>query len=242
MPIACPQNKKAKWLVGPCPDSATELRANVGDFCYEPTVNTAERSSLRAANHKPRWRSGMTLLELMLVVAIMVVLAALAVPSIQRTFARQALKKGADRVRVAMGQARVRSIRTGVEHAVFISPGGAFFKVAPFSQMQQVNTSASQRQQISDQRRQNNFEEDLLPQGVEFIGTQVGSDGRSAGVMQASEGGSSSAMRPILFYPDGTSQDATVILRNEKQFTMEVHLRGLTGIARTVRPQAGSQQ
>ena len=47
----------------------------------------------------------MTLLELLLVVAIIVVVAAVSVPIVQRTFARQALQKGADRLRVAMGQA-----------------------------------------------------------------------------------------------------------------------------------------
>jgi hypothetical protein len=48
--------------------------------------------------------------------------------------------------------------------------------------------------------------------------------------------GSGGALKPILFYPDGTSQDAIITLQNQKQAMIEVQLRGLTGRAKTVRP------
>ncbi len=192
-------------------------------------------TACRGANVRAA-RTGMTLLELMLVVTIMVVLATLAVPSIQRTFAQQSLRKGADRVRVAMGQARVKAIRSGQEYAVFISPGGAFFSVAPFSQYQQQVSQAARRDEIAKARRQSDIEEDLLPRGVMFVGSEVATDSRSASVLNSGNAGSSS-IRPILFYPDGTSQDAKVILRNEKQGMLAVELRGLSGIAQTVRYQ-----
>ncbi|MDB4368310.1 prepilin-type N-terminal cleavage/methylation domain-containing protein [Mariniblastus sp.] len=75
--------------------------------------------------------AGMTLMELLLVVAIMVVVTAVAAPTVQQTLANQSLKKSADRVRVAMGQARVKAIKNGEEYAVFFSPGGSYFNVAP---------------------------------------------------------------------------------------------------------------
>jgi hypothetical protein len=34
---------------------------------------------------------------------------------------------------------------------------------------------------------------------------------------------------PVVFYPDGTSTDATVLLMNENQNTVRVTLRGMTG-------------
>jgi Tfp pilus assembly protein FimT len=176
---------------------------------------------------------GMTLIELLLVVAIMVVVAALAIPSVQRTFSQQALIKGADRLRVAMGQARVKAIRNGEEYAVFIAPGGSYFDVAPLRQFQEQNSIAGQRSQLADRNLQSNYEDDLLPKGVVFVGSEVGTDARAAEVMSSLESGG--ALRTILFYPDGTSQDAIVVLENEKQATIEVQLRGLTGLARTVR-------
>jgi len=37
---------------------------------------------------------------------------------------------------------------------------------------------------------------------------------------------------PILFYPDGTTSTARLLLRNEYDRSIELSLRGLTGVAR----------
>lgn len=174
----------------------------------------------------------MTLIELLLVVGIMVVVAALVVPNIQRTFSRQALQKGADRVRVAMGQARVRAIRNGEEYAVFYAPGGAWFNVAPFTSFKEQATLAGRRKDLAEARQQSDFEDDLLPKGISFAAGEVSSDARSAEVLSSAQSGE---LRTVLFYPDGTSQDAKIILQNDKENFVEIQLRGLTGIAKTVR-------
>lgn len=179
--------------------------------------------------------SAFTLMELLLVVAIMVVIAALAAPAVQRTFSRQALQKSADRVRVAMGQARVRSIRTGEEHALLYSPGGAWFNVAPLVKVKEQVTISQQRTQIAAERRQSDFEEDLLPRGVTFVAGETGEDARSAQTLADSQDSDGQGLKMVLFYPDGTSQDAKLILQNEHGSFIEVQLRGLTGLAKSVR-------
>jgi type II secretion system protein H len=178
--------------------------------------------------------AGMTLMELLLVVAIMVVVTAVAAPTVQQTLANQSLKKSADRVRVAMGQARVKAIKNGEEYAVFFSPGGSYFNVAPFRNFDQQGSLAGQREQELAEGRTSSFEDDLLPRGVLFIAGEVGADSRGAEILSVA--GSEGALKPIFFYPDGTSQDAIITLQNQKQATIEVHLRGLTGIAKSVRP------
>lgn len=178
--------------------------------------------------------AGMTLMELLLVVAIMVVVTAVAAPTVQQTLANQSLKKSADRVRVAMGQARVKAIKNGEEYAVFFSPGGSFFNVAPFRSFEQQGALAGQREQELSQGLTTSFEDDLLPRGVVFVAAEAAIDSRGADILSTT--GSQGALEPIFFYPDGTSQDAIVTLQNQKQATIEVHLRGLTGIAKTVRP------
>jgi hypothetical protein len=35
--------------------------------------------------------------------------------------------------------------------------------------------------------------------------------------------------KPILFYPDGTTSTATILIKNDQARCMELHLRGLTG-------------
>ncbi len=186
-------------------------------------------------------RAGLTLLELMLVVTIIVVVAAMAAPAIQSSFSRQSLQKGADRVRVAMGQARVKAIRSGEEYAVFYTPTGSWFNVAPYSRYSEQASLSSKRQRMFDEGKMTNFEKDLLPKGVKFSGSETDVNSRAAAVMAESDANGSS-ISMILFYPDGTSQDAKLIMENEKQFFIQLQLRGLTGTARTVRVENPSGQ
>lgn len=186
------------------------------------------------ANSITRRRTGFTLLELVLVISIVIVVAALAAPSVQRTFSRQALQKGADRVRIAMGQARVRAIRTGEEHAVYYSPEGSWFNVAPFASFAEQSKLAGERQEMVDEGNYSNFEEDLLPKGVRFSAAQADVNSRAAAVLSTGES-SDNQVGMILFYPDGTSQDAKLLFENDDQLFVQLQLRGLTGLARTVR-------
>lgn len=174
-------------------------------------------------------------MELLFVVVIMVVVAALAVPAIQQTFARQALQKGADRVRTAMGQARVRAIRNGEEYAVFFTRGGSWFNVAPFYDFQEQSNLASSRSEIAIERRQSDFEKDLLPRGVIFSGGETSQDNRAASLSGSPTGTQTDALQAVLFYPDGTAQDARLILENEKGNMIQIEVRGLTGLAKSVR-------
>jgi hypothetical protein len=50
--------------------------------------------------------------------------------------------------------------------------------------------------------------------------------------MAAAAATSSGWSPPIVFYPDGTASDATVLLANPSGLTLRVTLRGLTGISR----------
>ena len=164
---------------------------------------------------------------------ILVLVGALSVPAIYQSFSRQSLDKSANRVRVAMGQARVRAIRNGEIHAVFFIEGGSWFSIAPFSKAQEQAGISANRQRIADNRQQSNLEDDLLPKGVTFAAGVVPTDARAAEAMSA--GGESKSLRPILFYPDGTSQDARVVLQNDKGNFVEIQLRGLTGLSSVIR-------
>ena len=196
-----------------------------------PGVVIARRFRSGRSSH----RAAFTLLELSLVISVVIVLTALAVPSIQRTFSRQALQKGADRVRVAMGQARVRAIRTGEEHAVFYTPKGSWFNVAPFSAFAQQKELAGEARSKVDNGNFSNFEDDLLPKGIRFTSDRTDVDSRAAAVL-ADEGASSNeSIGMILFYPDGTSQDAKLLIENDDRLLVQLELRGLTGLSRTVR-------
>ena len=175
-------------------------------------------------------RSAFSLLELMLVLAIMIVVAALAVPAVQGTIGNQAIASGTDRVRVAMGQARVQSIRSGKVFAFFFQRNGQWFDVAPLAEYGQLTSQQNNGRVVTSRDRE--VSDNYLPRQVRFAAGETQLDSRSETAKESSGVGSIDA---VLFYPDGTSQDAKLYLQDEQGRLMAVELRGLTGMAKSIR-------
>ena len=72
---------------------------------------------------------------------------------------------------------------------------------------------------------------DRLPRDIKFVGHSIQDDARAKSVI-AETNLDSGQLFPILFYPDGTSQNATLVLENRDGDLMSVILRGLTGTTR----------
>jgi len=178
---------------------------------------------------RPSFRRGFTLLELMLVIGILVAISAIALPTVTRSFSNQSLVKAADRVRVSMGQARVRAIRTGQIHAVGYLPGRGWIDVASLDQLPTIASKIGRRLQDQAGGLTSDYDDDLLPGRVTFVAGQTYVDARAFDAGAGTADGNS--FRTILFYPDGTSQDARLTLQNENGRFVDVTLRGLTGTA-----------
>jgi len=78
-------------------------------------------------------RHGFTLLEIVLVLAIVVILAALTFPTMSVLYEQQKLSAAADSYRAALLTARSRAIEEGQPYRVAIIPGMGNFRVAPDS-------------------------------------------------------------------------------------------------------------
>jgi prepilin-type N-terminal cleavage/methylation domain-containing protein len=171
-------------------------------------------------------RRGLTLLEIVIVMVILVVVAAWSVPTIQRSFSSQKLTKSADLVRSELNRARVRAMRTGEIHAFFYQVESPNFKVAAFNnELSRVLNESLNNQ--SERSSNFDFGSERLPRGVVFTGGDVVEDARSLSAM--ADNPDAGRLRPILFYPDGSSQTASVFIRSEDQDVMQIHLRGMTG-------------
>ena len=68
-----------------------------------------------------------------------------------------------------------------------------------------------------------------LPDDVIFAAGDVASSAQVLATLGSSKEGVWSD--PILFNPDGTTSDASLVMQNDKGLTIRVTLRGLTGIA-----------
>ncbi|QEG22441.1 prepilin-type N-terminal cleavage/methylation domain-containing protein [Mariniblastus fucicola] len=180
-------------------------------------------------------RSAFTLIELLLVMAVVIVVMSMAAPSVNRMFQRTALDRGADRVRAAMGKARVDAIKEGDVYAVFIARGSNWFDSGPFANSRDQIARASRDRRNVDQTGNSGFEDNLLPGGITFAATEVLSDARAEEVLSGTESSGGGGLQQILFYPDGTSQNASVVLQNQIGGIVEIQLRGLTGLSKSVR-------
>ena len=78
-----------------------------------------------------------------------------------------------------------------------------------------------------------------LPEGVTFLSGETDADTRadSLGVEdQLPVGAELNWSEPILFYPDGTTSTARLVLKNEYDRCIDLSLRGLTGVVTVGKP------
>jgi prepilin-type N-terminal cleavage/methylation domain-containing protein len=165
----------------------------------------------------PRQRSGYTLFEVMLVLAILVAVGAVAAPVFRQSFEVERLRKGADTLRTAWSKARVQAMSTGLTHIFQFEYAAGQFVVAPWEEgaalVQTTTTNAVQRT-------------GQLPDGIVFYAAEKLAEERAATV---EETGAQQAPQ-IFFYPDGTTSTAQVMLSNQTDRFVKVFLRGLTGV------------
>ncbi|HTQ38114.1 MAG TPA: prepilin-type N-terminal cleavage/methylation domain-containing protein [Pirellulales bacterium] len=197
-------------------------------------------------------RSGFTLVELMLVLAVLAVFAAMAWPSIHRAYESVLLKDAAQQVQAAFGHARVQAMTSGVSQVFHFEQGTSQYTISAL----QDDTAATESDSTSDSTAvstmtlggnspaasagTSNASGDAsagcayqLPDGFTFTSGNRVLDARAAAAESEASGNSSSDNAPpVLFYPDGTASEAVVTISNQYGRNISISLRGLTGVAR----------
>ncbi len=191
---------------------------------------------------------GMTLLELLLVMSLLVMLGAIVAPSFHATFEMQRVRQGGELVRVAFNKARIAAMKSGqIQMFRYTAETGTYQVMPYFSQQDWLEADAAHavggstsgaNQQLTNATQASDIQQSQpreLPEGVVFGQSDVETDLRSYEIQQQLQGqGTTGALEapPVLFYPDGTTSDARIILTNESQrLYVLVTLRSLTGIA-----------
>ncbi len=139
-------------------------------------------------------------------------------------------------VRAAWGKARLAAMQAGEAYVFRYEEGGSRYQIAQLAALSaedadDVNTlpplSAEDEEYAeADMLR---LAKSRLPTEIFFSQGQVAAVPQMAGPALSAEGGWS---QPIMFYPDGTTSDAVVLVANADKETLRVPLRGLTGISR----------
>lgn len=184
-------------------------------------------------------RHGLSLLELLIVLGLLVIVAAMAAPALERPLAAQKLRKAAELVQSQWDKARVRAMQTGQILVFQYQPTTGRYRVQPWTTEESLVESSA----TVDPTNPNASSGAVgvlaeLPEGVEFLTSFTQSDTRSLSVeeelsrMSQSASLENSWSAPVLFYPDGTATSAEVTLANQTGSYVSIRLRGLTGVAR----------
>ncbi|MGE3317464.1 MAG: prepilin-type N-terminal cleavage/methylation domain-containing protein [Planctomycetaceae bacterium] len=176
--------------------------------------------------------SGFTLMEMLLVLAVLLLLSAVAWPVLEHVLADYQLKRSAETVGTAIAGARLRAIDAGAAYQFRYEPGGRNWFVVPFdrddlsggAESTAGTTAATARTLMGE-----------LPESLSFRAA----DGSNAGERLQSEAlqllpnavqlVNKTWSPAILFYSDGSAAEAAFEVLDKEGDAFRISVRDLTG-------------
>lgn len=187
------------------------------------------------------FRSAFTLMEMVLVLAIMGIIFAVSFPSITNYYRGIRARAGVDTVRTAWMMARLRAMEEGRAYRFAILPGESAFRVAPDDSRFWAGgeAPAAEEGQAPPLVMANN-----LPSGVVFTSAEEGvspydllTGKEETQATSAMEVSADQFVTVVVFLPDGTAdQDVSIIFRQAGGPPLLLNLRGLTCTTTVDRP------
>lgn len=176
------------------------------------------------------WRGGYTLLELVLVLALLVVVAALIIPSAESMHGQFRLTQGTDSIRAAWASARAYAMEEGRPYRFAIIPNQGNYRVAPDSP--EFWAGGGQPQGPNDSPNPPLVLSKSLPKGLRFSAP----DAPAAPVQGTESSLPPDSINPemwssrTIFLPDGTaSEDVEIVFGASGTMGKVMKLRALTG-------------
>jgi prepilin-type N-terminal cleavage/methylation domain-containing protein len=205
-------------------------------------------------------RSGLTLLELVLVLAILVVIASFSAATIGGLLGDRRLRRGADQVRVAFAEARLEAMRSGRTQMVRCQIGGSQYALEPVPEASDLTEAADQigrgnlamagggagaiaassSAALAEPTDVKEVPEKILFETAQAVATarewQATNSTTGAAAVARTERATmeTSWSQPILFFADGTTSTAEVVVSNAAGRQLAIRLRSLTGDAMVV--------
>jgi Tfp pilus assembly protein FimT len=196
----------------------------------------------------------MTLVELLVVLALLVIVGSMVVPVFTGSFASVRLRRAGDPVLTRWSQARAQAIETGEVYQFRYTPESGEYRVEPWTSVASgvagagatastsspavasATTSAVSSSNSADASRdgQASVQARSLPETITFHKGQMAVEDALSGERQVTSMQTvvDDLSTPILFFPDGTASDASIVLTNDRNQFLRVTLRGLTGVGR----------
>lgn len=190
-------------------------------------------------------RTAVTLVELLIGLAVVVACAMLAWPVVSGAFKIHRLRNGGDTIQTVCAEARLSAITSGQIHAFRFRAESPYYLVEAVPQADQnilpdlaaIEAGQAQGDMRPDAAIDWEQEGRQLPDGVLFVAVEDRSDQRDAVLNDLLTTDLATTAKPLLFYPDGTTSNATIILHNEQGYFLEIVLDGLAGTVSVSEPQ-----
>ena len=198
-------------------------------------------------------RRAFTLFEMLLVLSILVVALSVAVPTYEGMITSRRIFNSIENVRLELQRARLEAIKTGQAQAFRCQVGQSQFTIQPWlkasdsieasagatiiTELGQAIDTASTSSGVVSNMADPTAGQKLLEEGVLFASADILNDMRSLSEQSTSDSmqtAMSGWSQPILFYPDGSTTTAHIVVQDARGRRMAVQLRGLTGEAKVI--------
>lgn len=175
-------------------------------------------------------RSAYTLIEILLVLALIVALSAMVLPELRGPIARQRLVSAAESIRAAWNNARSDAMMTGEIHLFRYEPDTGNYAVQRW-----INADTSSSTGPGAGSTTASDDQLSLPDEVRFLtGEQV--DARADFAAAEMSGANTGSAPSVMFYADGTTSTVELEIANVYDTKVRISLRGMTGVVSVSRP------
>ncbi len=184
----------------------------------------------------PTVRSALTLLEMLLVLAILGAALAILYPATERLYQTHRFQQAVEEVRGKLAAARVRAIDEGAAYQLRYEPDGRRLLVMAHRHMRTTTRQEKGHRESPSAAPLPPWRfSGELPKGMRFGPTpEAGERVPRERLTDFPEGDDLSATlwsQPVLFFPDGSASDAMIFLQDADGHAVYLTVRGLTGTA-----------
>lgn len=197
---------------------------------------------------------GLTLLEILLVLGLLVVIAAMVMPTVGGTLQNHRLRKAADLLRAEWAKARAKAMQTGRTYVFRYQLESNGYVVEPWysdedllesdqvglggaASVGGVNTVPAPTFAMADTFQPAKTRH--LPEDIIFAASEVVAEVRDVVTAEAPasfQAPANNLSDPIFFYPDGTTSTSRLLVMNQRPRYILMTMRGLTGVVYVSEP------